>query len=179
MNAPATSRIHPFAHLGPAPYRVIGAEHRVGPITLADGTQVGSPGQPMGACQHCGQGIAEVWTVRASDGITFEVGCVCVGKAAKEGRDTTLETDHKRFKAQHARDMRQAKARRDREWIAATLADPAVAARFAAVPHSLAWRAAKGETLLDDYHWMLRNCGAAGLATFAKFLKGRIAEIGR
>ena len=73
-------KLHPFeiSGLGLAPFRFVGFERKVGPINLADGLTIGAAGQPMGMCDHCGQGIANCFSIKSSDGKTFIVGSDCV-----------------------------------------------------------------------------------------------------
>ena len=79
-------QLHPFedAGLGVAPFRFVGVENRVGPISLGNGVTVGAPGQPMGVCDYCSQGIKECCIIQDSTGKTFVVGNVCVGKTCSE-----------------------------------------------------------------------------------------------
>tara|TARA_R110002126_G_scaffold226772_7_gene371470 strand:+ start:156 stop:683 length:528 start_codon:yes stop_codon:yes gene_type:complete len=71
--------------LGSAPFRCVGVFQQVGPIVLSDGTQVGSPGQAMGVCAHCGTGIADCYQIKSADGKTFVVGSSCVEKTGDAG----------------------------------------------------------------------------------------------
>lgn len=83
--------IHRFeaAGLGKAPFRFLGAEERRGPIKFLDESgvmlEVGAPGQPMGTCDYCGQGIAICCKIRSADGREFIVGTDCVRKTGDAG----------------------------------------------------------------------------------------------
>lgn len=165
-----TEARHPFerAGLGIAPFRAVAVERRVGPIKLSNGHEVGYPGQPMGTCQFCGQGIAEVWTVRGSDGRTFEVGCDCVRKCAQEGG----RVEGTELVERAARKLaKAAKAERDARRFAAArelLALDAVRAALEAKPHPTG-RA--GATAFDYVEWCLRNAGTAGKTTVARMIE--------
>jgi hypothetical protein len=83
--------IHPFerAGLGRAPFRLVGVHSDVGPHKHTDPAtgltvEVGSPGQPMGCCKYCFQGIANVYTVLSADGKRFTVGSDCAERIAPE-----------------------------------------------------------------------------------------------
>lgn len=106
MNDNAT-HIHKFemAGLGKAPFKFVGIEELRGPITLLGGIQVGAPGQPMGSCDYCGNGIAICCRIRSSDGKEFVVGSTCVGKVGDKGlmRNISFEMrEQKRLKALRA-----------------------------------------------------------------------------
>lgn len=168
--------IHPFekAGLGKAPFTYLGIEIKVGPIrtTTAGGCmlEIGSPGQPMGCCKYCGQGIAECHVVRSSDGNVFDVGCDCIRKVAAKGSKIRTE-------AERASNDRKNAARRERESVRRAKADAAARERLSALlgqlgrvrpalaaePHPCI----PGKTLADyvDY------CVEAGIAT------GRVIEI--
>ena len=73
------------SNLGSAPFRCVGVFTKVGPIVMSDGTQVGSPGQAMGVCAHCGTGIADCYQIKSADGHTFVVGSSCVEKTGDLG----------------------------------------------------------------------------------------------
>ncbi len=109
------STVHPFevAGLGLAPFRCTGHSYEVGPRKLADGTEVGSAGQPMGCCDYCGQGIANVYYIKSSDGRIFTVGCDCVLKIGRS--DNVLTTQVKRLKNQLAARARESKRLARRE----------------------------------------------------------------
>lgn len=98
MNANETNTValHPWevAGLGKPPYKFVGIEHKIGPIRPIDPktgqwdgmTEYGAPGQPMGSCQACGQGIAWCCWILSSDGKRFYVGSDCVEKVEREPR---------------------------------------------------------------------------------------------
>jgi len=79
--------VHVFTRskLGLAPFRCIGVYQDVGPKTLSDGSQVGSAGQSMGVCDHCGTGIRDCYQIKSADGNTFVVGSSCVEKTGDAG----------------------------------------------------------------------------------------------
>ena len=174
---------HPFAHLGPGPYRLIGVQ------TTEDreehNARLQAEGKPYttnmcgGTCDHCGMAIWDVYIFRAANGATFKVGCDCEEKAehttaelaraaheagnyrahaaltkwAEVGRKARLEVARKK---RHAREQR--KADEARAWIAAN--EAALAAR----PHPKKWAADKGETLLDSLRWYEAKAGQAKFA---------------
>lgn len=104
------STVHPFevAGLGRAPFSLVGYSKEVGPRVLADGTQVGAPGQPMGTCAYCSRGIAHVFKIQSSDGVESGVGCDCVLKLDRE--DNKLVSAVKKAKLLLDRQARQLKA---------------------------------------------------------------------
>lgn len=115
--------LHPFEEsgLGKAPFRCTGWEHRVGPIKLSCGMEVGSPGQPMGTCDFCGNGIAVCMQIVSADGKRFEVGCDCVKKL--ERKDNKLADAAQRIRAEVRKKHRLAlaakrRAEREREFEA-------------------------------------------------------------
>jgi len=157
--------VHPFERsgLGVAPFRFLGLTVEVGPIRLPDGiTAIGSPGQPMGTCDHCGQGIKYVCHIGSADGKRFKVGCDCVRKLARASNCKTdpvirAIADARRKKDREARQAREAKA------IAEGRARfEANRAALEAMPHPQEWRAEKGESYADSVDWMMKNAGNAG-----------------
>jgi hypothetical protein len=157
--------VHPFesAGLGRAPFRFIGVDYRVGPIRIAnrDGTetQIGAPGQPMGTCEFCGQGIAECCMIQDADGKRFVVGNVCVAKT----NDPKLIDETKRAVGRAALER---KRERDRVRIVGVRAklerDEALRRVLRNQPHPLLWQAKKGQTMLDWCEWMLKSSGVSG-----------------
>ena len=101
------TKIHRFeaAGLGKAPFRCVGVEHRVGPIKIGE-FWVGSPGQPMGSCNFCGQSIADCFVIRSADAREFIVGCDCVEKTGDIGLKRTLDGEKKKLD----REKRRARA---------------------------------------------------------------------
>ena len=103
--------MHPFerAGLGRAPFHLVGHDRCVGPIRLDDGvTEIGYPGQPMGTCDFCGQGIANRMLIASSDGQRFVVGIDCVLRLGRD--DNRLATDAERVRSQLRREQRAAAA---------------------------------------------------------------------
>jgi hypothetical protein len=100
--------IHPFelAGLGKAPFRIIGVEEKVGPLryTTPDGimVEVGAPGQPMGCCAFCGQGIKECWSIKSQDNKVFIVGCDCVRKTVDPRLISALDKKKSKLRKEKA-----------------------------------------------------------------------------
>lgn len=170
-NRPATpATIHAFekAGLGKAPFRYLGCRRLVGPIRMAqpDGTvlEVGAPGQPMGSCAYCFQGIAEIHSVKSADGKVFTVGCDCIRRVSEPGEPvlTKAEAASKKLRNEKARARHAAKAKCSKAELAELLADESVRGKLAALPSEFAWKAAKGGTALDDAEWLAPKCGHAG-----------------
>jgi len=154
----STDKIHRFekAGLGRAPFRFVDVEYRVGPITYPNGMTVGAPGQPMGACDFCGQGIAECCIIQDADGKRFVVGNQCVYKTGDQGLTNTVKRVVDQAKAKR-------RAERERKRIAeAKEALPEVADALKAEPHPMAWLAEKGMTLLDYVEWNFKKAGHTG-----------------
>lgn len=163
------STIHVFekAELGKAPFRVVGVEERRGPIRIAQPNgivlEIGSPGQPMGTCDYCGQGIAECWTIKSADGKKFVVGCDCVRRTGDAGLKKVVN-----------KHRNEARKRREDERIAACkqlLADDQdLRDTLDAKPHPNEWRAGKGDTRLDWSEWMLKHSGNAGSMKVVRYI---------
>lgn len=177
-NATTPSGLHLFekAGLGKAPFRVMGVSNKVGPIRHEKNGityEVGSPGQPMGCCEYCGQGIKECWSIKSSDGNVFDVGCECVTKTGDAGLTNVVNA----HKAKINREKRKDKGNRDREFVDETLADASAAARLAAMPHPRAAINADyfgSLTALDYAAFMRKNSGNAGLGRLVKWLRATL-----
>ena len=180
MNATTTTAtakaLHPFerAGLGLAPFRFVGAYESRGPIKRPDGSEIGAPGQPMGCCQYCGQGIAICCTIKSSDGKRFTVGSDCVAKVDRDSnrksdatsRDPLAQEVRRAVNAiklekRHQREAEQLAA--GREWIAANLGTLA---------SLLSER--DGETLADRWEWFSANAGTAGKLRLLKELRAAV-----
>jgi len=169
--------LHPFerANLGKAPFRFVGMTHEIGPIRLADGmTTIGSPGQPMGSCDYCGQGIALVCRVKSADGNVFKVGCDCVAKVYKDyGREAAdpVKRAIDRAKKEHNRKVRYAREARQlaefKEWKEANRA------KLEATPNPTR----EGESLWDQCEWFARCAGSAGNRKLFKSLKKQFDSV--
>lgn len=171
--------LHPFesAGLGKAPFRYVGVEHKVGPVMLADGiTQVGAPGQPMGTCDYCLQGIANCYRIRSADGKDFVVGCDCVEKLYKTSNVTATAIARdpvykkiKRDKAAHNRKVRLAreatKITEGQAWAEANRET------LQAIPHAKR----EGESQWDRYCWFMENAGNKGKLGIIAELKRAVA----
>lgn len=147
--------MHPFeaSGLGIAPFRCIGVTQRVGPIRseIAAGVwaEIGSPGQAMGTCKHCGTGIKDCYVIQSADGQTFEVGSSCVEKTSKEyasKASDVLSRDVKRRKAELARQKRDAKRMALVAECREMLQDEAL---LTDAPHPNTYFASQGKTMRD------------------------------
>lgn len=167
--------IHRFesAGLGKAPFRYVGFRELRGPIKELDkdgnwtGFEIGSPGQPMGTCAYCGQGIAICCEIVSADGRSFIVGSDCVEKTGDAGL-RKVKTDVQKF----AREKQKA---REAVRIAAALDrlenDAELRAALAAQPHPNEWRREQGDTLLDAYEWRAKQSGHSGKLKIARELE--------
>jgi hypothetical protein len=175
--------IHPWqaAGLGLAPFRWIGVERKVGPIVTVgkDGLEwsVGAPGQPMGTCAYCGQGIAECHEIESADKKRFIVGCDCVARVHAKGDKvlTAVEKASRDLRNAAARARNKVKSDDSLAQVRALLADEVNRAKLSAKPSAYAWKAAQGLTALDDAEWMANQCGHSGRVRFLKRLR---AELG-
>jgi len=160
------TKIHQFeqAGLGKAPFRYVGFRERRGPEKILDkdgkwhGLECGAPGQPMGTCAYCGQGIAICCEIVSSDGKRFVVGSDCVEKTGDAGL-RKVKTDVAKFKAAAS------KAREEERIVAfhrRLQNDGPLGELLNSKPHPQKWRAEQGETLLDSVVWFLGNAGHAG-----------------
>jgi hypothetical protein len=158
------TELHPFerAGLGTAPFRFIGMDVKRGPIQLADGSEVGSPGQPMGTCDYCGTGIADCYSVQSADGKRFIVGCDCVCKLARtsnEKRDpiiAAINREARKVKTARRHERESQRITEGKAWFEQHRE------QFTAMPHPVAWRAEQGETYADMFDWFMMNAGNAG-----------------
>ena len=88
---PAQVGMHVFerSKLGVAPFRCVGVFEKVGPLVISTAggvtTTAGSPGQPMGVCDHCGASLRDCYQIRSADGRVFIVGSSCVEKTGDAG----------------------------------------------------------------------------------------------
>lgn len=162
------TRIHPFeaAGLGIAPFKFVGMDRKVGPIDLGGGMFAGAPGQPMGTCDYCGNGIADCCNIKSADGKFFVVGTTCVEKTTSKGARLLTEVQQAvkaaRKVATDARNAAKIEAAR------AGLEIEAVREYLASKESPNAYRASKGDTLLDWAVWMMRSAGTTGRLEVAR-----------
>ena len=146
-----TTHVFEKAGLGKAPFKFIGCEERRGPYRYYDPqtgitTEIGSPGQPMGVCDFCGQGIAVCCVIRSADGKEFIVGTDCVLKTGDAGLRRSVNAK----KAQARREKGFEKIDEGREFVEANRAavDSLPGPRFG--------------TLGSWFDWMMKNAGNSG-----------------
>lgn len=182
MCATATENsIHAFekAGLGKAPFRIVGVGNKVGPLRYTDPKsgltmEVGSPGQPMGVCKFCGQGIMECWSIKSADGNIFDVGCECVRKTGDAGMKKVIDA----HKAKVNREKRQAKAAEDKVYVAGVIGDQYRMSLLRAIAHPYGFedRVTKRPLSAAEYiEWMAPRCGDSGMMKLAKWLRKVLA----
>lgn len=173
MSEATTTKVHPFelAGLGIAPFRFVGAEERRGPISWTENgitLTAGAPGQPMGTCSYCGQGIAVCCFVEDAKGSRFMVGSDCIRKVYSTGT---------RVRSDLERQIRSMKVAAESERIAAVRErvsfDNDLRDSLAAKPSPNEYRASKGETMLDWADWMLKNAGHTGRMDVTRYVERR------
>lgn len=175
-NATAAKKIHPFEarNLGLAPFTCVGHYEDRGPHYLPCGSMVGAPGQPMGTCQYCGNGIANCFRIRSADGKEFIVGSDCVAKTNKDAATTAEQralvlSVNKVVKDRQRAARKAAELRKldtAREWFDANRAT------LEATPS----RVREGSTLWDQVEWYRRNAGTKGILGLFKDLKAVLGE---
>jgi hypothetical protein len=173
-----TTKIHDFekAGLGRAPFTFKGAYEDRGPHTWTDPktgitTSAGAPGQPMGTCAYCGQGIAIICSIEDADGKRFTVGSDCVKRTGDRGLHIATTTVQRiaREATQKREDVRI------KELAARLASDMDLQAFLRTKPHPQAWRREKGDTLLEWTGWMLANSGHAGRMTVVRTIERLLA----
>lgn len=130
--------VHPFerANLGKAPFVVAG--YCVKKYQAIPGDP-NCPMQPGASCEYCGTGIMHVYTIRSSDGRTFEVGCDCVARTgdtqlAEAARWARQASERVQWRAEAAawhseqRRAQAARAERNAETMAMVIEGASVAA---------------------------------------------------
>ena len=144
------------AGLGLAPFKYTGSYESRGPITLVQNgveVQVGAPGQPMGSCAYCGQGIAILCGITSSDGKKFVVGSDCVNRTGDAGLVDYVKRDvaRRRTAMRHEREAAQLRE--------AKLKLPTLQEAWSKLPHP---RGFEGKSLYDWAVWMMLCAGAKG-----------------
>lgn len=169
---------HPFeeAGLGLAPFKFVGVEEKRGPISWYDpksGTTLtaGSPGQPMGTCEYCYQGIAICCSVESADGKRFVVGSDCIRKVFIKGSPVEYAVRRALNAAKLTKDTAKWRAVADR-----IASDLDLRSALANLPSPNAYRASKGDSRLDWCEWMLANAGTAGRLDVARFVSKTFPE---
>lgn len=173
------------AGLGQAPFRLVGYRQEVGPINpvRADGTidhsvLIGAPGQPMGTCDFCGNGIKHVFVIESSDGKRFRTGSECVYKTGDAGLKKVVDQKVRDLKreARHEREEAQI------EELEVMLSQREVQDVLSAHPHPRAILPQasdffKAQSLWDWSQWMMLNAGNSGklrvFRTVKKILRTR------
>ncbi len=175
----SAATIHPWeaAGLGKAPFQWLGVEVKYGPIRIAqaDGTtlEIGAPGQPMGSCNFCGNGIAECHSILSADGRKFIVGCDCVRKVNAEGDKVRTKAERASLDLKNAKARKRAAAKSDASLarLKELLERPGYREAMAAKPSVYAWKAKDGATAWDDLEWLANQCGHSGRVRLIKRLE--------
>lgn len=169
----AAAKIHKFesAGLGLAPYRYVGCERTV--VVLGIGPDAST--RPGATCDFCGTAISTSFYLVSADERRFKVGCDCIAKAGDEGLVRKIAADVRKMESDK-RAARDAKRNATALARAAELfANPEVCAKLAAMPHPQAWRAEKGETMLDSMKWLIDHAGTQTRVNTIKAIERLIA----
>ena len=156
----AGTTVHRFevAGLGLAPYRYLGCTESV--FRTPDGTE-----RAGASCDYCATSIRWVYRFLSADRREFKLGSDCIAKADDAGLLRIVD----REEMKRRREKSAAKAARATDDLAATIEAKREALQSA--PHSKAWMAAKGATMLDEATWWLENAGTAGRTKMARRLR--------
>ena len=172
--------IHPFAHLGPAPYRfvsvwVMPSKSLAGENPDAWNNALRSAPCAVGSCHHCSAGLTDHYIIADADGTLHAVGSSCVKKISKGSKKITrLEFDVREAKRARDREKRHAREAKQGEELAAIMSDPATKAALSALPHPRGFEDREtGEPLSawDFAEFMLRCSGASGQGKLLRFIK--------
>jgi hypothetical protein len=175
-----TDKLHPFesAGLGKAPFKFVGFYRDIGPKPMGDGmTTIGAPGQPMGTCDYCLNGIANCYQIASADGKHFVVGCDCVDKLCNPTNLPASRLAHDKVyqavKAAQRKATNEARQLREKAKIAE-------GQKWADENEQLL-RATQngfrpGESLWDQYVWFMNNAGNAGKIKILKQLKRNVGQ---
>lgn len=170
--------LHPFetAGLGEAPFKYLRMTYNVGPIRLDNGITVGAPGQPMGTCDYCGQGIAHECRIASADGKEFVVGIDCVNKLFLDSNATPAELARDPVYREYKRDKARLEAAKRHARQDAKIADGKLwavehRAELESLPDRERAKYGTEETLWDKYEWYMKNAGRAGKLRIFKILK--------
>ena len=149
------------AGLGKAPFRLVGLE------TTSDRIALNHERQSNGltytpnyctSCAYCATAIMDAYIIQSSDGKRFKVGCECVKKTGDLGIILAVKT----AKAKKDREYRHAREACKLREGAELMADQRVRDFLSKYPHSKEWAAARGDTLLDEITWLIKNSGVSG-----------------
>lgn len=170
-----TKALHRFekAGLGVGPFQFVGCYEDRGPKRMErDGFvyEVGSPGQPMGVCSYCGQGIALCCQIRDANGKTFIVGSDCVRHTGDSGLIKCVDAEM----AKHRRELRHANEDKTVAWLDEQMAEQSTRDVLAAMPHPMGFKdrtTGAPMTALDWAEWMRLNSGASGKVKVARFVR--------
>ena len=170
--------VHVFekAGLGIAPFRFIGVDERRGPMVIStEGgvtTSCGAPGQPMGVCDYCGEGIVECCVIQDARGKRFIVGNVCVGRTGDKGLKKQMDPILNKAR----RDARHASEANGIEWAQGQLQDQALCAQLDREPHPMEHMAKMGHTRLSWACWMMDHAGNSGRMQVVRYLRKVVAK---
>ena len=150
--------------LGKAPYKFLGVEELRGPITLADGSQVGYYGQPMGCCKYCGTGIAYLFWLESADSKRFYVGSDCIFKSSDAGLKRIIDPIVKAHKAEVAANRSKLLVAMFEDYLKS---DPKFFENDKR-PHPYSFYASQGKTYGDYNKWIYEHSGFASRAKMAR-----------
>ena len=149
--------------MGKAPFRCVGVTTKIGPIKIGSSggceMWVGSPGQAMGVCAYCGQGIADCFEIRSSDGKSFVVGCDCVARVGDEGCKRVVD----KLVAEKRRSQVAKRGEAGAAYLCGLLDDPSEPLVKFAHPFGR-----YGATMADYVAWLVRGCNGRPQAGNAK-----------
>ena len=194
-NQPATTgtkmntteiELHPFAHLGPAPYTFIGVWSPPSKELQSANTQAYNlalsekPSGCHGVCDHCGSCLTDHYMIRDAAGIRHVVGSSCIKKTTRPGKRISVMAAQA-LKAKRDLDTKKRHARDAAKLaeLTALIKEPTVRATLATGRHPYGHtNRVTGEplTYLDSVEWMVKNSGAAGTNKTLKAVKAFIAS---
>lgn len=177
-----TIELHPFNHLGPAPYKFVGRFQMPSKLLIDKNPSAYNMAlsslpkiiSGYGSCAHCGTAIKNVYIIECSNSNRYGVGCDCIFKIDS---DPVLVNKVKRAKAAADKEAQKASKKTKLEDALAWFEDNRLS--LARIRHPQEWLASQGKTYADYIDWCLARCSDSSKIIWIKRAMEMLKEVSK